>query len=67
VSRSSKRTPLVPGQGSMKCPVCGGWLSFTCDRAGCLVEHCECGHRQFVEVRSGVADPDTPRRRARSA
>ena len=59
MSRASERQALVPDRGSAKCPTCGSFVEFRTDRFGRMIEQCECGHRAFVERRSGKRDAET--------
>ncbi len=40
-------------RGPARCPACHEYLEFRTDRLGRMVEYCPCGHRTFVERRSG--------------
>jgi len=55
-NRSAARSPLVPDRGPARCPTCAEYLEFRTDRNGRMMEHCACGHRAFVERRTGKRD-----------
>ena len=55
-NRSAARSPLVPDRGPARCPICAEYLDFRTDRNGRMMEHCACGHRAFVERRTGKRD-----------
>ncbi len=52
-NRAAARSPLVVDRGPARCPACHEYLEFRTDRLGRMVEFCPCGHRTFVERRSG--------------
>jgi len=52
-NRAAARSPLVVDRGPARCPACHHYLEFRTDRFGRMVEQCACGHRAFVERRSG--------------
>ena len=55
-NRSAARSPLVPDRGPARCPTCAEYLEFRTDRNGRMMEQCGCGHRAFVERRTGKRD-----------
>jgi DNA-directed RNA polymerase subunit RPC12/RpoP len=46
----------VKDNGPARCPTCGAYLEFRTDRNGRMMEQCACGHRAFVERRTGKRD-----------
>jgi hypothetical protein len=54
VNRAEARSPLVADGGPPRCPSCGSrFLMFRTDRHGRAMEQCDCGHRAYVERRTG--------------
>lgn len=51
---------LVAGGDPPRCPVCGNWLTFGTDRQGRAVQHCDCGFKDYVQVRSGSIPTQGP-------
>jgi hypothetical protein len=51
--RALARAGLVVSGDSPRCPGCGGWLDFATDRDGRAIQHCDCGYRAYVPLRSG--------------
>ena len=43
-----------------RCPTCGEYLQFRTDRNGRMMEYCACGHRAFVERRTGKREEPQP-------
>lgn len=58
-NRALARSGLVESGASPRCPACAGWLEFGTDRDGRAVQHCACGYRGYVPLRSGTP-PGTP-------
>ena len=57
-NRAAARSPLVGDLGPARCPACREYFEFRTDSNGRLVEHCGCGHRAYVERRSGKRDEE---------
>jgi len=58
-NRAAARSPLVADRGPARCPTCQHYLEFRTDRFGRMLEQCACGHRAFVERRSGKREEPT--------
>jgi hypothetical protein len=52
VNKAAERLGLV-GDRSVRCPDCQAYMEFKTDRAGRAMEVCACGHRVYIERRTG--------------
>lgn len=57
MSKATERLGLVSDR-SVRCPVCRAYMEFKTDRAGRAMEVCACGHRVYIERRSGKRDEE---------
>ena len=57
MNKAAERLGLV-GDRSLRCPACGGYMEFKTDRAGRAMELCACGHRAYIERRTGKRDEE---------
>lgn len=57
MSRASERLALVADR-SLRCPTCREYMEFKTDRAGRAMELCACGHRAYIERRTGKRDEE---------
>jgi hypothetical protein len=56
VNRTAARFQLVSDRGPARCPACQEYVEFRTDRYGRMMEVCACGHRAYVERRTGKRD-----------
>jgi hypothetical protein len=57
MNRALAKTPLVSAGGPPRCAACGGRLTFGTDTHGRTMEHCGCGYRGYVSLRTGNPIP----------
>ncbi|HJS44454.1 MAG TPA: hypothetical protein VJ755_13370 [Gemmatimonadales bacterium] len=57
MNKAAERLGLV-GDRSLRCPTCGEYMEFKTDRAGRAMEVCACGHRAYIERRTGKLDEE---------
>jgi hypothetical protein len=57
VNKAAERLGLVTDR-SVRCPACHAYMEFKTDRAGRAMEVCACGHRAYIERRTGKRDEE---------
>ena len=57
MNKTAERLGLVADR-SLRCPACGEYMEFKTDRAGRAMEVCACGHRAYIERRTGKRDEE---------
>jgi hypothetical protein len=55
MNRAAERLGLVADR-SLRCPECREYMEFKTDRAGRALEQCACGHRAYIERRTGKCE-----------
>jgi hypothetical protein len=55
VNKAADRLGLVADR-SVRCPECHNYMEFKTDRGGRAMEVCACGHRAYIERRTGKRD-----------
>ena len=57
MNKAAERLGLVADR-SLRCPACKELMEYKTDRGGRAMEVCACGHRAYIERRTGKRDEE---------
>ena len=57
MNKAAERLGLVADR-SLRCPACRELMEYKTDRGGRAMEVCACGHRAYIERRTGKRDAE---------
>ena len=57
MNKAAERLGLVTDR-SLRCPECKELMEYKTDRGGRAMEVCACGHRAYIERRTGKRDEE---------